>query len=171
MLSDLRTIGETQWCGQFSSWCEMTLCVYVRWLIGPVVVLQLRIILRVRVFHSDASWQDGSYVISNWLSLSLLLLLFLHLLQLDACEKIMNNINDLAVQPPKGQISMHKSLPIRMAARRSLRASLTTVGSAGVEDDILRVVRWEAPAGRGGGGGPGGGGAAWAPDRVGGGGA
>lgn len=58
-----------------------------------------------------------------------------------------------------------------MAARRSLRASLTTVVSAGVEEDILRVVRWEAPTGRGGGGGPGGGGAAWAPDRAGGGGA
>lgn len=55
MLSDFRTNGETQRCGQFSGWCEMTFCVYVRWLIGPVVVLQLRVVLRVRVFHSDAS--------------------------------------------------------------------------------------------------------------------
>lgn len=60
-------------------------------------------------------------------------------------------------------------LPIRMAASRSLRASATAEVSAGVEEDIFRVVEWEAPAGRGGGGGPGGGGAAWAPHRGGGG--
>lgn len=83
----------------------------------------------------------------------------------------MNDVNDSTVQPRKAQISVHKSLPIRMAARRSLRASLTAADSAGVEDDILRVVRWEAPAGRRGGGGPGGGGAAWAPERAGRGGA
>lgn len=65
---------------------------------------------------------------------------------------------------------LHELLPIRIAANRSLRASLTTAASAGAED-ILWVVMWEAPAGRGGGGGPGGGGAAWAPDTGGGGGA
>lgn len=63
---------------------------------------------------------------------------------------------------------------MRMAASRSLRASLTTALSTGAADDILWLEMWEAPAGRGGGGGPGGpggGGAAWAPDRGGGGGA
>ena len=58
-----------------------------------------------------------------------------------------------------------------MAASRSLRASLTTLVSAGAAEDILWAVMWEAPAGMGGGGGPGGGGAAWAPDTGGGGGA
>lgn len=113
----------------------------VRWLIGPIVVLQLGVILRVGVFYGDASGQDGSYIISNRLSLSLLLLLLLHLLQLDACKKIKKKtLNDLAVPPPReGQPD--KSLPMRMAARRSLRASLTTAVSAGAEDDILRVVR------------------------------
>lgn len=62
-------------------------------------------------------------------------------------------------------------LPIRIAASRSLRASLTTAASMGTAEDILWVVEWEAPAGRGGGGGPGGGGAAWAPNTGGGGGA
>lgn len=62
-------------------------------------------------------------------------------------------------------------LPIRIAASRSLRASLTAVVSADAAEDILCVVEWEAPAGSGGGGGPGGGGAAWAPDTGGGGGA
>lgn len=61
-------------------------------------------------------------------------------------------------------------LPIRIAASRSLRASLTADVSAGAAEDILRVVEWEAPADRGGGGGPGGGGAAWAPHIGGGGG-
>lgn len=60
---------------------------------------------------------------------------------------------------------------MRMADSRSLRASVTTVVSAGAEEDILRVVEWDAPAGAGGGGGPGGGGAACAPDTGGGGGA
>lgn len=59
-------------------------------------------------------------------------------------------------------------IPIRIAASRSLRASVTAEVSAGAED-ILRDVKWEAPAARGGGGGPGGGGAAWAPPIGGGG--
>ncbi|TNN88857.1 hypothetical protein EYF80_000735 [Liparis tanakae] len=60
-------------------------------------------------------------------------------------------------------------LPIRIAASRSLRASLPSEVSAGAEEDILRFEEWNAPAGRGGGGGPGGGGAARAP-HIGGGG-
>lgn len=76
----------------------------------------------------------------------------------------------LAARAGKGHLS-GRGLPMRMAARRSLRASLTTAASAGAEEDVLRVVRWEVPAEMGGGGGPGGGGAAWAPDTGGGGGA
>lgn len=79
---------------------RLCVCVCVRRLIGPIVVLQLRVILRVGVFHGDAPGQDGSYIVSNRLSLSLLLLLLLHLLQLDACEKIKKkNLNHLAVPP------------------------------------------------------------------------
>lgn len=62
-------------------------------------------------------------------------------------------------------------LPIRIAASRSLRASLITVFSAGAAGSILCVVKWEVPAAAGRGGGPGGGGAAWPPDAGGGGGA
>lgn len=57
-------------------------------LIRPIVLLQLGVVLRVGVFHGDASRQDGGHVVSNWLPLSLLLLLLLHLLQLDAYRKI-----------------------------------------------------------------------------------
>lgn len=56
-------------------------------LIRPIVLLQLRVILRVGVFHSDAPRQYGGHVVPNWLPLCLLLLLLLHLLQLDACSK------------------------------------------------------------------------------------
>lgn len=56
-------------------------------LIRPVVFLQLWFIFRVWVFHGYAPRQDGGNVVTHRLSLSLLLLLFLHLLQLDACRE------------------------------------------------------------------------------------
>lgn len=81
--------------GILSSECEIPLIVclsvYLQWLsfllfflIRPVVLLQLGVVLGVGVFHSDASRQDGGHVVSDRLSLGLLLLLLLNLLQLDA---------------------------------------------------------------------------------------
>ena len=57
-------------------------------LIRPIVLLQLGVVLGVGVFHGDASRQDGGHVVSDRLPLGLLLLLLLHLLQLNACRKI-----------------------------------------------------------------------------------
>ena len=80
---------------EVNRFCLFIVFVCLRWssqfscaLIRPVVVLQLGVVLWVGVFHCDASRQDGGHVVSNWLPLSLLLLLLLHLLQLDACRKI-----------------------------------------------------------------------------------
>lgn len=61
----------------------MCVCLLIR----PVVLLQLGVVLRVGVFNSDASRQDGGHVVSHGLPLGLLLLLLLHLLQLDACGR------------------------------------------------------------------------------------
>lgn len=55
-------------------------------LVGPVVILELRVV-RVAVLHGYTTGEDGGHVITHRLPLGLLLLLLLHLLQLDACGR------------------------------------------------------------------------------------
>lgn len=102
VFSECVTTCECGALGILSSECEIPLIVclnvYLQWLsyilfvcfflIRPVVLLQLGVVLGVGVFHGDASRQDGGHVVSNRLSLGLLLLLLLNLLQLDACRII-----------------------------------------------------------------------------------
>lgn len=52
--------------------------------VGPVVLVQLRVIVRVAVLDGDAAGQDGGHVVAHGLALGFLLLQFLHLLQLDS---------------------------------------------------------------------------------------
>lgn len=51
--------------------------------VRPLVLLRLRIFVRLAVFNGDASRQNGSHVVTNWLFLGLLLSLLLHFTQLD----------------------------------------------------------------------------------------
>lgn len=53
----------------------------------PVSFVKLRLVLGVRVLHSDAPWEDGGHVVPNPLVFSLLFSLLLHFSQLDACNK------------------------------------------------------------------------------------
>lgn len=54
--------------------------------VRPLVIFQLRVVFRVTVLHCDTPGQDGGYVVPHWLPLTLLLLLLLDFLELDACE-------------------------------------------------------------------------------------
>ena len=51
--------------------------------VGPVVLVELRVVVRVAVLDGDAPGQDGGHVVAHRLALGLLLPLLLHLLQLD----------------------------------------------------------------------------------------
>lgn len=51
--------------------------------VGPVVLIELGVVVRIAVLHGDASGQDRGHVIPDWLALGLLLALFLHLFQLN----------------------------------------------------------------------------------------
>lgn len=53
----------------------------------PVSFVKLRLVLRVRVLHSDSPWEDGGHVVPDPLVFSLLFSLLLHFPQLDACSK------------------------------------------------------------------------------------
>lgn len=76
----VRSTGRVRVCVSVSS---VVCCLLIR----PIVLLQLGVVLGVGVFHGDASRQDGGHVVSDRLPLGLLLLLLLHLLQLNACRK------------------------------------------------------------------------------------
>lgn len=52
-------------------------------LIGPLVLVELGVVVRLAVLHGDAARQDGGHVVADGLPLGLLLPLLLHLPQLD----------------------------------------------------------------------------------------
>lgn len=52
-------------------------------LVRPLVLVQLRVVVRLAVLHCDATWEDGGHVVADGLPLRLLLPLLLHLSQLD----------------------------------------------------------------------------------------
>lgn len=52
-------------------------------LVGPLVLIQLGVVVGLAVLHGDASRQDGGHIVADRLALGLLLPLLLHLPQLD----------------------------------------------------------------------------------------
>lgn len=52
--------------------------------VGPLVLVELGVVVRFAVLHSDAARQDRGHVVAHGLPLCLLLPLLLHLPQLDA---------------------------------------------------------------------------------------
>ena len=51
--------------------------------VGPVVLVELGVVVRIAVLHGDASGQNRGHVVPNWLALGFLFTLLLHLLQLN----------------------------------------------------------------------------------------
>lgn len=94
--------------GKLPSKCLWILCISVV-LVRPIIVLQLRFVLRVAVFHSDTARQDRGDIIAHRFSFCLLFLLLLNFFQLDTCSTN-KHTQTSATQPIHFQWEIHKSL-------------------------------------------------------------
>lgn len=61
----------------------ISLVAFLKILVRPLVLVELGVVVRFTVLHSNAARQDGRHIVPNGLPLCLLLPLLLHLSQLD----------------------------------------------------------------------------------------